>query len=143
MVTPQQPTPLMTTRRALGLWVFVWWCVCWCDLWSKRRNLYQDWPPSHGEWVYWFIKQRKFYGCCGYYGLPFTIGSANSNYCAASVRLTTITFANQFQAYGAINTTTIPLEEITEAGTLTGISNDVTLQTIVRFSYHSPTSYKK
>jgi hypothetical protein len=56
-------------------------------------------------------------------GLPFTIGSANSNYCAASVRLTTITFANQFQAYGAINTTTIPLEEITEAGTLTGISN--------------------
>ena len=31
-------------------------------------------------------------------GLPFTIGSANSNYCVASLRLTTITFANQFSS---------------------------------------------
>lgn len=51
-------------------------------------------------------------------GLPFTIASGDSNYSAPSVWLNRITFADQFQAYGNTNATTIDLSEITNLGVL-------------------------
>jgi hypothetical protein len=56
-------------------------------------------------------------------GLPFTIAFSDSNYSSATLRLDSVTFANQFQGYGVINTTTIDLEEITEAGTRTKLTD--------------------
>jgi hypothetical protein len=56
-------------------------------------------------------------------GLPFTIGNSGSNYSAPSFRLNEISFANQYQAYGPYNTTTIVLDELTEAGVLSNISD--------------------
>ena len=56
-------------------------------------------------------------------GLPFTIGNSNPNFASASLWLINISFANQFQAYGNKNTTTIVLTEITEAGVVTDLSN--------------------
>jgi hypothetical protein len=56
-------------------------------------------------------------------GLPFTIGNNNANFSAASLRLNNITFANLFQGVGNTNTTTIVLQEITEAGVLDDITN--------------------
>jgi hypothetical protein len=56
-------------------------------------------------------------------GLPFTIPFSNESYSTASLRVANITFANVIQAYGGINTTTIPLEEITEAGSTSGLTN--------------------
>ena len=56
-------------------------------------------------------------------GLPFTIANSNSNYAPVSLWLINISFANQFQAYGTKNATTIDLEEITEAGVVTDLSN--------------------
>jgi hypothetical protein len=56
-------------------------------------------------------------------GLPFAIGSGASNYAAASLRFDSITFANQFQAYGGVTTTNIELEEITEAGVTSTLTN--------------------
>ena len=49
-------------------------------------------------------------------GLPFTIGSANAFYAAATLRMENVTFANQFQAYGGIGSTVVAIDEITEAG---------------------------
>jgi hypothetical protein len=49
-------------------------------------------------------------------GLPFTITNANENYAAATLWFNKITFANQFQGNGAINSTTITLEETTVLG---------------------------
>jgi hypothetical protein len=71
-------------------------------------------------------------------GLPFTISNSNSAYSISSLRFTTVTFANQFQAQGVINTTTIEFSEITEAGVLTALTdadfaNNSTL--IVSFTY--------
>jgi hypothetical protein len=56
-------------------------------------------------------------------GLPFTIANVLSNYSATSLWFSNITFANQFQGYGLINTTTIALEETTEAGAVTSLTN--------------------
>jgi len=56
-------------------------------------------------------------------GLPFTIANSSGNYSAPSFWFTNITFANQFIAYGIINTTSIDLSEITEAGVVSGITN--------------------
>ena len=56
-------------------------------------------------------------------GLPFTIGSANSNYSSVSLRLDSINFTNQFQGFGLINSTTIDLEEITILGVVTALSD--------------------
>jgi hypothetical protein len=56
-------------------------------------------------------------------GLPFTIANNNANFSAASLRLNNITFANQFQGVGNTNTTTIVLQEITEAGVLDDLTN--------------------
>jgi hypothetical protein len=49
-------------------------------------------------------------------GLPFTIGNASANLAAATVQFNKVTFANQHQGYGSVNTTRIDLTEITEGG---------------------------
>jgi hypothetical protein len=56
-------------------------------------------------------------------GLPFTIANTTGNYSAASLRLTNITFTNQFQGFGVINTTTIALEEVTILGAVTDLTD--------------------
>lgn len=56
-------------------------------------------------------------------GLPFAIANTSSNYSSATMRLSGVTFANQFQAYGAIGLTTIAIDEITEAGVVTELTN--------------------
>jgi len=56
-------------------------------------------------------------------GLPFTIGNTQSNYSAASFRLANISFANAVQAFGVIGGTSIALEEITEAGSDSALTN--------------------
>ena len=56
-------------------------------------------------------------------GLPFVIANNNAGYFSPSLRLLNITFANQFQAFGVINTTTIMLQEITEAGVVSVLTN--------------------
>jgi hypothetical protein len=71
-------------------------------------------------------------------GLPFTIPNNVANYGAASLWFNAITFANQLLANGVINETTIELEEITEAGVRTGITeadfaNNTSM--IVNFTY--------
>jgi hypothetical protein len=49
-------------------------------------------------------------------GLPFTIANTEGNRSVPSLRFANITFANQFQGFGVNNTTQILLQEITEAG---------------------------
>ena len=71
-------------------------------------------------------------------GLPFSIANNNANYSALSLRIDKITFVNQFQAYGDINTTSISLEEITILGVRTALTdadfaNDSSI--IVSFTY--------
>lgn len=56
-------------------------------------------------------------------GLPFTIGSGNSNYAAPSLRLNRISFANQYTGFGEPNNTTIILVEQTEAGVETALND--------------------
>ena len=56
-------------------------------------------------------------------GLPFTIANTDANYSTASLRLSNVTFTNQFQGFGLINSTTIDLEEITILGAVTTLSN--------------------
>jgi hypothetical protein len=56
-------------------------------------------------------------------GLPFTIPNSVGNYAAPSLMYFNISFANQFQAYGAINSSTIALYEITEAGAATSLTD--------------------
>ena len=56
-------------------------------------------------------------------GLPFTIANTFGNYSTAALYLVNITFANQFQGNGAINTTNISINEVTEAGVETTLTN--------------------
>lgn len=49
-------------------------------------------------------------------GLPFTLGSANNNYSAVSLYIASISFADYPMGYGNINTTNIILQEVTNAG---------------------------
>jgi len=56
-------------------------------------------------------------------GLPFTNGAATSHYTSASLRLTDITFANQYMGYVNVSSTTIVLEEVTEGGTKTALTD--------------------
>jgi hypothetical protein len=56
-------------------------------------------------------------------GLPFTIFNNDANHSAPALRLRNISFANQFQGYGSKNSTTIRLEEVTEAGTRTSLTD--------------------
>lgn len=70
-------------------------------------------------------------GDCVISGLPFTIYS----YCAPSMRISDISFANQFQASGNLVTTTIDLLEITEAGSLTSLTHaNFSNSSSIRFS---------
>jgi hypothetical protein len=56
-------------------------------------------------------------------GLPFTVANTFGNYSSASLRFSNVTFANQFQAFTAGNTTIIELEEVTEAGVTSALTN--------------------
>jgi hypothetical protein len=56
-------------------------------------------------------------------GLPFTVGNATGNLAGAALRFDTITFANQFMGHAEDNTTTIALEEITEAGAVSTLTD--------------------
>jgi hypothetical protein len=56
-------------------------------------------------------------------GLPFTIGSGNTNYSSPSLRLNRITFANQYTGFGEPSNTTILLVEQTEAGVETTLND--------------------
>ena len=56
-------------------------------------------------------------------GLPFTVANTAGNYSAAVLRLNNITFLNQFQGVGDINTTTIALQEITTLGLVSQLTN--------------------
>jgi len=77
-------------------------------------------------------------GAANITGLPFTIANTTGNYSAPSLRFSKITFANQFQAYGNVNTTTIDLNEITTLGVVSNLSdadfaNDSAI--IISFTY--------
>jgi hypothetical protein len=56
-------------------------------------------------------------------GLPFTIGSGSKYYPAPTIRLNSVSFANQFTAYGLQGSTVIRLEEITEAGVISNLND--------------------
>jgi hypothetical protein len=56
-------------------------------------------------------------------GLPFTIANSNSNYAAPTLWFSNITFTNQFQANGIINSNNISLEEITILGASSTLTN--------------------
>jgi hypothetical protein len=56
-------------------------------------------------------------------GLPFTIPNTTGNYSAPSLWCRNITFANQYVGLGEINTNSIALVEITEAGAETALTN--------------------
>jgi hypothetical protein len=56
-------------------------------------------------------------------GLPFTIANSGSNYSAPSLWFNNITFLNQFQGFGAVNTTTVALRQITSLGALTSLDD--------------------
>jgi hypothetical protein len=69
-------------------------------------------------------------------GLPFTIPNNDSNYSALSLRFDGISHTGQFQGYGVIGTTTLNLEEITEAGSRGGIADtDFTNSSAVLFTF--------
>ena len=56
-------------------------------------------------------------------GLPFSIGSGNDSQQAASFRFNGVSYTGAFQGYGSVGGTTIPLEQISEAGSPTDITN--------------------
>ena len=56
-------------------------------------------------------------------GLPFTIPNNNANYSCAPIRFNLLTFANQFQGFGEVNTSTIKLEEITLLGVVSNLTD--------------------
>jgi hypothetical protein len=55
-------------------------------------------------------------------GLPFTINSEVPSYSTANMWYSNVSFANQFQAIGAINSTLVELYELTEAGAITSLN---------------------
>jgi hypothetical protein len=71
-------------------------------------------------------------------GLPFTIGSGNTNYSSPALRLNRITFANQYTGFGEPSNTTVLLVEQTEAGVETTL-NDTNFannsEVILTFTY--------
>lgn len=56
-------------------------------------------------------------------GLPFTIGAPNAAYSAASLRLASISYTGAFQAFGAVNGTTIGLEQISTLGAVLSLTD--------------------
>lgn len=57
-------------------------------------------------------------------GLPFTVVNNASGAAAATVWLDTVSFANQHQHYAPINTTTVVLQEITEGGVISSLTQN-------------------
>jgi len=69
-------------------------------------------------------------------GLPFTIPNDFGNYSAVNLWTSAITFANQFQANGVINSTNIALEEITVLGIGTALTDaDFANNSAIIFSF--------
>ena len=56
-------------------------------------------------------------------GLPFTINSAAANYSTANLWLNQVTFLNQHQSFGDVNTTTIQMFQITNLGIVSNLNN--------------------
>ena len=56
-------------------------------------------------------------------GLPFSVANTDPYYSAASMRLSEVSYTGSAQAYGGINTTIIPIEQVTEAGTVSSLTN--------------------
>jgi len=56
-------------------------------------------------------------------GLPFSIGGASSDYSAASLQLVNVTFADFPMGFGNPTTTTIPLQEVTNGGVRTNLTD--------------------
>jgi hypothetical protein len=57
-------------------------------------------------------------------GLPFTIGSTNSNYSAPALYMSRVSFSGQFHSYGDISGATIAIRQVSEAGVPSGITNN-------------------
>lgn len=71
-------------------------------------------------------------------GLPFIIANSNSNYSAPTLSVGSVTFANQIQGESTIGSTTILLNETTELGVTTSLTNADFANTsyvIVSFTY--------
>lgn len=71
-------------------------------------------------------------------GLPFTIANTTGNYAPSSLRINVITYTGLIQALGNINDTTLGMEQVTEAGVLTDITNTNfanTSSVIISFTY--------
>ena len=56
-------------------------------------------------------------------GLPFTVGSATGNYSAMAIRLGAVSFTGTFQALADIATTSCSINQITEAGVGSNMTN--------------------
>jgi hypothetical protein len=56
-------------------------------------------------------------------GLPFVIGSTSGNYSAPTLRFNGVTFINQFQGYGAIGDVVMIMEQITNLGATTSLTD--------------------
>ena len=56
-------------------------------------------------------------------GLPFNVANTNGNYSQSSLRVKNISFLNAYQGYAEINTTTIVLEQVTNLGVVTAITD--------------------
>jgi hypothetical protein len=56
-------------------------------------------------------------------GLPFSIASGNDSQQAASFRFNGVSYTGSFQGYGGVSSTSINLEQISEAGSPTDITN--------------------
>ena len=73
-------------------------------------------------------------------GLPFTCKNEVASYSPVGIYIENITFANIIQAYVVINATTIALTEVTEAGTVSNLTDaDFANNSAIIFTF----SYKK
>jgi len=62
-------------------------------------------------------------GAAAITGLPFSIASGNDSQQAASFRFNGVSYTGAFQGYGGVSSTSINLEQISEAGSPTDITN--------------------
>ena len=62
-------------------------------------------------------------GAAAITGLPFSIASGNDSQQAASFRFNGVSYTGSFQGYGGVSSTSINLEQISEAGSPTDITN--------------------
>jgi hypothetical protein len=56
-------------------------------------------------------------------GLPFTVFNNLKNFSAISLWYSGVSFVGQFQGYGEVNTTRVPLEQINESGTASSLAD--------------------